>query len=105
MDQTSHNTDLTDHQTHAGWSPEADAAAIYQSLRGFRDEKGWSLAALHAAIQSLSEHSPDTPTISLSYLGEIERGNRHPRLPVLLTIAKVLEIAPADLCRPSSTER
>lgn len=42
--------------------------------------------------------------IDLTYMGGIERGRRNPSLLVLVRVAKVLKVLPADLLQATLTE-
>jgi transcriptional regulator with XRE-family HTH domain len=86
------------------WSPGPLAVSVYGRLRKARQARGWTLAQLRAALTALADVDPTVPRISLSYLGEIERGSKSPRLEILLSIALALDVDPAALCRPSRAD-
>lgn len=52
---------------------------IGQNIRGLREEKGWTQEELSAKAD-----------VHISYIGQIERGLRHPSLNVLFKIANAL---------------
>lgn len=79
--------------------PRDQANQVAVNLRRARRDKGWSMVELHRVITDQARGDPRAVPISLSYIGEIERQAKNPRIAVVCTIAKALDIDPAMLFR------
>ena len=72
----------------------ADAEWFGRTIRGLREDRGWTQAQLAEAAG-----------LSSTYLGILERGENVPTLSVVLQIADALELHPKELFRDYSRRR
>lgn len=79
--------------------PRDQANQVAFNLRQARRDKGWSMVELHQVITDQAQGDPRAVPVSLSYIGEIERQVKNPRIAVVCTIARALDIDPATLFR------
>jgi transcriptional regulator with XRE-family HTH domain len=74
---------------------EDQARAIGWNLRLARKRAGLTLPAL---ARHMRDTAPDE-ALSLSYLGDVERGDRSPSLTTVLALARALDVDPRSLFR------
>lgn len=76
-------------------SPSAQTLAICWNLRLARKRAGLTMPA---AVAHMRSKAP-AEAVSLSYMGDIERGDRTPSLTTVLALARALDVAPEALFR------
>jgi transcriptional regulator with XRE-family HTH domain len=69
--------------------PEAEIFG--KRLREYRTEKGWSQAALAAAVEGTGGR------LTSNYVSDLERGLKAPTLTMLLKLSRALDVSVADL--------
>ena len=74
---------------------EDQTRAVGWNLRLARKRAGLTLPALAAHMRNTA---PDE-ALSLSYLGDVERGDRSPALKTVLALARALDVDPRTLFR------
>lgn len=81
-------------------SPQEQARCVGRNLRAFRQQRNLTMVQLHQIMRK--RDSTNAPV--LSYIGDIERGEKNPTVQTVLTLAAALEIAPAELFQMPSGE-
>lgn len=84
-------------------SPKEQARCVGRNLRAVRQQRNLTMVQLHRIMR---ERDPQNAPV-LSYIGDIERGEKNPTVQMVLTLAAALEVDPAELFQmpPSEAEQ